>query len=308
MGDFGIKIGSNLNTNTDLQVKYTTKFSSLKLYRWIDAEFTTDSSGTGSVVVSHDLGYTPVVQVWGKHTSQFTFLSATNYPNTYSLLDSINSYRPYGLGITYFADEDNITIQTIAVGGYGGGASASTTYTFRILLWVDKSDDFSGVSTITLEDDYGYKVSESGVSVFDGEEHQMQYSSKYRAIQYYDGHILSSSLNLPEMWASLADTSEEEATYVDFNHNLGYPPLFFVYSNLGTSELYECPYYEVDPSGMAYKGLLEVSAWCDAERIRVLFHRESIVTSGNTYGTMYPSQTISVNVLITTDNLSRTEN
>lgn len=308
MGDFGIAIGSNLNTNTDLELKYTTKYPTLKLYKWLDAEFTTNASAIGSVTVAHDLGYTPIVQVWGKHTSQFSFLSGTTYSNTYSLLDSINSYRPYSAGIAYHADEDNIYINTISVGGYGGGASANTTYEFRILVWVDKSEDFSGSSTITLDDDYGFKSSNSGVDVLTGEEYEMQYSSKYRAIQYYPDHIVSSSLTLPKMFASTVDIDVQEATYVDFNHNLGYPPLFFLYSDLGTSDLYECPYHDVDVVGMAYSGLYEVSAWCDSSKIRVLFHRRSIVTSGNYYGTVYPEETISVKVLITTDNLSRTEN
>lgn len=308
MGDFGVKVGSNLNTNTDLQLKYTTKYPTLKLYKWLDAEFTTNGSGVGSVTVAHDLGYTPIVQVWGKHTAQFSFLSATSYSNAYSLLDSINSYRPYSAGIAYFADENNISIQTIAIGGYGGGASPNTTYQFRILVWVDKSEDFSGTSDISLIDDYGYKSSEDGVSVLTGEEYQMKYSSKYRAIQYYEGHIESSSLTLPAMWASADDTDQQEAVYVDFNHNLGYPPLFFLYSDVGSSELYECPYHDVDVVGATYSGLMEISAWCDANRVRVLFHRRSICPSGSAYGTIYPAETISVKVLITTDNLSRSEN
>lgn len=307
MGDFGIKIGSNLNTNTDLQLKLTTKYSSLKLYKWKDAEFTTDGSGNGSVSVPHDLGYTPVVQVWGKHTSQFTFLSVTSYPDTYSLIGNVNSYRPYGIGISYFADSENITIQTTASTAYSSGASPNTTYHFRVLIWVDKSENFVGQSSITLEDDYGFKSSDNEVSVFDGQEYEMQYSSKYRAIQYYDDHIKSSSLTLPAMHASRYDNDAQEATYVDFNHNLGYPPLFFLFSDLDLPFQYELPYFAADTVGPLYKGLMEVSAWCDSERIRVLFHRRSIYLSGD-YGTVYPETTISLNLLITTDNLSRTEN
>lgn len=308
MGNYGIKIGSNLNTNTDLELKHTTKFSSLKLYKWKNAQFTTDGSGVGSTTVTHDLGYTPIVQVWGKHTSQFSFLSATSYSDTYSLLDSINSYRPYSAGIEFFPDEDKITIKTLSIGGYGGGASPNTTYYFRVLIWVDKSEDFSGTSTISLDDDYGFKSSESGVSVLTGQEYQMQYSSKYRGIQYYDGHIKNSSLTLPAMWASRYDTDVQEAVYVDFNHNLGYPPLFFFYSDLGTSYQQECPYFDPEVVGPSYSGLVEVSAWCDSSRVRVLFHRRSICLTGETSGTIYPETTISVSAIITTENLSRTEN
>src|SRR3972149_11662685 len=91
--DRGIKVGSNINTNTDLQLKLTSKFSSLKLYKWVDAQMTTDGSSFGSVEIEHDLGYTPIFQVWQKSTAQFTFLSGTSYPNSFCLLGSrINSY------------------------------------------------------------------------------------------------------------------------------------------------------------------------------------------------------------------------
>lgn len=300
MADFGIKVGSNLNTNTDLQVKLSTKFSSLKLYKWKDASITTNGSGNGSATVSHDLGYTPVVQVWVEHTAQFSFLSGTTYPNSYSLVDSINSYRSFNREIQYSPSDTEITITAT-------GAAASTTYNFRVLIWVDKSESFSGTSTIALDDDYGVKISESGINVFTGQEYQMQYSSKYRAIQYYEGHIQSSSLTLPAMWASRYDTEVQEAVYVDFNHNLGYPPLFFVFSDLGTSYQYECPYYEVQQSGPNVTGLYEISAWCDASRIRVLFHRKSNWFTGGAV-TTFAAATISITTLITTENLARMEN
>lgn len=307
MGDLGIKIGSNLNTNTDLQLRFTSKFSSLKLYKWKDAQFTTNGSGVGSVEVTHDLGYTPIVQVWGKHTASYSFLSATTYSNAYSLIDSFNSYRPYGVGIRYHADEDKVTIETVDTGGIGGSAAASTTYYFRVLIWVDPSESFSGTSTIALNDDYGFKVSEDGVSVFDGEEYQMKYSSKYRAIQYYPNHVLTSSITLPAMWATRVDTEVTEASYIDFNHNLRFPPLFYVFSDLGGSNIYEIPYGEITPVGPNYKGFVETSAWCDSSRVRVLFGRESVSLSTNN-GTEYPQTTYNFYVVISTFNLSITEN
>lgn len=307
MANAGIKIGNNLNTDTDLDLKFTTKYSSLKLYRWEDVEFTTDGSGNGSVTVPHDLGYTPIVQVWGKHTASFSFLSATTYPNAYSLLGSHNSYRPYGNGISYYADADEVVIQAVAIGGFGGGVTPSTLYQFRLLLWVDLSEDFAGESTIDLPNDWGFKVSESGVNVFAGQEYQMHYSSKYRGVQYYPNHLLESSLTLPEMWASTVDDYVQEATYVDFNHSLGYPPLFAVFSDLGDSSIYEMPFTEIEPVGLTYEGLSEVSAWCDSSRVRVLFHRESELQSG-TAGAIYPAKTINIYVVIFAESLEFAEN
>lgn len=305
--DRGIKVGTNLNTDTAFDLKLTSQFSSLKLYKWKNAQFTTDGSGNGSVEIPHDLGYVPIVQVWGKHTASFPFLSATTYPNAYSLLDNgLNSYRPYGSGIVYFADNEKITVRAVAIGGIGGGVEINTTYYFRVLIWVDLSEAFIGSSNIALTGDRGFKVSNPGKDVLTGKEYEMAYSSKYKAIQYYENHIQSSSLTLPAMWASVYDDEVQEATYVDFNHNLGYPPMFLVYSNLGTAYLYEAPYSAIDPYLFSYQGLEEVSAWCDSSRVRVLFHRESVYQTGS-YGTVYPAKTISVHVVMFTENLAGSE-
>lgn len=306
MGNFGIKHGTNLNTNTDLQLKLTTKYSTLKLYRQIAAEFTTDGSAEGEVSVSHGLNYTPIVQVWGKHTSQFTFLSSISYSNTYSLIDSVNSYRPYGTGITYSTNDEEVTIRTVAVGGLGGGALPSTHYEFIVLIFVDLSDTYSGASGLTLSNDVGFKVSKDGVNVFTGEEYEMSYSSKYRAMQYYEGHIVTSSLTLPKMWGSIYDTFVQEATYVDFVHPLNYPPLFSVFSDLGGSEIYELPYTDIYPSGLTYKGLSEISGWCDANRIRILFNRWSESLSG-ALGYQFDATTINIYLIIYAIDLSQVE-
>lgn len=308
-GNLGIKVGSNIETNTDNELKITTKFSSLKLYKWFNAELTTDVTGYGLAEYPHDLGYVPVIQVWGKHTAEFTFLSATTYPNAFSLIDNYNSYRDYGTGIIYYADNEKITIKTLAVEGIGGGALPNTTYYFRVLIWVDLSEAFTDPSNIALTGDYGFKVSNPGKDVLTAKEYEMEYSSKYKAIQYYPNHILTSSLTLPEMWASPYDTYEQEATYVDFNHNLGYPPMFLVYSDLGGASLFEMPYTTISPAGgILYKGLHEVSAWCDSSRVRVLFHRESIANFTDALGEVYSDETINIYVVIFTENLMGAEN
>lgn len=306
MSNFGLKVGTNLNTNTTRQLRLTTARGSLKLHKWVNAYFTTDGSGVGSVTVSHDLDYKPLCEVWQKHTSQFTFLSATSYSDTYSLLDSFNSYRPSGRGIVYYPTDSGVVITTIAIGGYGGGASPNTTYYFRVLIYVDPSEEYSGASTISLSSDMGFKYSNDGVDVLVGEEYQMKYSTSYKSIMYYPNHVLSSSLTLPGMWATRYDTFEQEAVYVDFNHNLGYPPLFQPYSNLGGSYLYEVPYTELNSVGLDYIGVSEISAWCDASRIRVLFTRSSKWISGSG-ATQFSDTTISVAVAIFAENLNGTE-
>lgn len=297
----GVFVGNNLDTDTDVNLKLSTDYSSNKQYKWVDAQFTTNGSGVGSVTVSHGLDFEPMMEVWGKHTAQFTFLSTTSYSNAYSLIDSLNSYRPYGRGIIYFADDENVTIKTVAVGGIGGGASPNTTYHFRVLVWVDPVVSSVSDSGITPSD-IVFKTSQSDVDVLTGDEHEMIYSSDYKAYEYYSNHKKASSLTLPEMFASAHDTFVQEATYVDFLHNLGYPPRHKFYSDMDTSDWYEMPYSEISQVGVTYDGLVEVSSWCDANRIRVLFHRESSHVAGDSQS--YDETTINLKMKIYTEDLT----
>ena len=171
------------------------------------------------------------------------------------------------------------------------------------MLFVDLSQAFSDASNIVLTDDFGFKVSKPGKNVLTGEEYEMAYSSKYKALQYYPNHVLSSSLTLPAMWADVTDTSVQEATYVDFNHSLGYAPFFMAFSNLGTAYLYEIPYIKTDQIGVCRSGTEEVSAWCDSSRVRVVFNRESN-SCESTYGEIYSAKTVSIKVIIFAEDLT----
>ena len=303
--DYGIAVGSNLNTDSLLSMKMTSADSSLKLYKWVNAQFTTNGSGVGSVTISHDLGYVPIVQVWGKHDAQYSFLSSTTYSNVFSLIDSANSYRPYSYGIEFFAESDKITIRTITP-GLGPTVLPSTTYYFRVLIWVDLSQSFTGHSNIALTGDYGFKVSNKDKNVLTDEEYNMTYSSKYKAIQYYQNHILHQALTLPEMWASKVDTFEEEAVFVDFNHNLGYPPFFLAYVDFGDGFLFEIPYSEAYSSAGHTQGFMELSAWSDINRVRILFKRSSTWVNGD-FGKAFAATTVQVYLLMTTENLAGAE-
>lgn len=305
MGDHGIAIGSNLNTNTDLQLKFTTKFSSLKILKWDDAQLTTNGSGVGSVVINHGLGYTPICIVMKKFTAQYTFLSGTTYANAFRHIPSYNSYDNPKSGFTFDADDENLTISTENFGL--GGAANSTTYYFRYYILVDVSDNFTGTSNLELTGDIGFKNSKDTKDVFTSQEYEMKYSSKYKALQFYDDHILTESLTLPAMWASLYDTYEEEATYVDFNHSLNYPPFFLVFTDYDIGgfggSMFEGPGLDVsDAGGGSFDGLTEISAWSDEDRVRVLFKRISQRIL-NTYGEIYSEKTINVYVIIFAENL-----
>lgn len=308
MSNYGIKIGDNVVTDTNQLLKFTSKYPSLKLYQWGDAQFTTNGSSEGSVSIPHDLSYAPMVVVWRKLTAQYTFLSATTYPNAYIYDGAYNSYAPtdFNLCSRVKADTTQITISNHpAIGSpLSGGNQPNTTYNFRYMIFVDKSQAFNTASNIDLTGDYGFKVSKDGKNVFTNEEYDMAYSSKYKAVQYYDNHIVESSLTLPAMWASAYDSSVEEATYVDFNHNLGYVPYFFVYTDAGTSNWYQIPYMRLYDAGeFTLSGQEEVSAWADSSRVRVTYSRKSYWTS-TLDGHQFSANTINIKCIIFTEDLT----
>jgi hypothetical protein len=112
------------------------------------------------------------------------------------------------------------------------------------------------------------------------------------------------------MWASYADQDVEEATYIDFEHGLGYAPYFHAYFTPTSGVLRQIPYTENSlfyESGVLYyyDTSYEVSAWCDATRIRVTFYRHSAWLSPDfEANVLYAAQTINVKVIPYTENLA----
>lgn len=311
MSNYGIKTGSNVDTDTDKQAKLTSKFSSLKLFKWGNAQFTTNGSGVGSVTIPHGLNYTPIVMVFQKFTAQYTFLASTQYPNAFKPVGYWNSYGD-NEGHYFYVDDTNLTISSIgAIGFPGGGPAPNTTYYFRYMIFVDLSEAFSDASNISLTGNYGFKVAKPGKNVLTAEEYDMALSSKYKMLQLFENHIQESTLTLPGMWATYHDQFEESATYVDFEHNLDYPPFFLFYTdiddNYGVDSLSEGPYQDFSYLPIdTWQGIEEVSAWSDASRVRIMFRRESTWISGDA-GKVYEGKTINIKCVIFAEDLTGAE-
>lgn len=300
MADYGIKVGANISTDTDAQLKETSKFSSLKVYKWGETSATTLSGDTATVTVAHDLGYAPSILVFAEKTA--------------------GVYQPIGgnedtSGVFAYADEDNLYIQA-----YNAWSKITQLPACKYYLLVDKAESFSSPSNIALTGDYGFKVSNDGVDVLTAEEYQMNESSKYKALQFYTESIKTETLSLPAMWADFEDRNVTEEQYVDFNHGFGYPPMFVAW--FYTASTYrEIPYAEytsitasdlVSTSPYTSAG---VSAYCDSTKIRVTFKRQSIwdyyAWVAGSYGShssgaavAHSASTITVKVLPFAENLA----
>ncbi len=278
MSDYGIKVGPNINTDTDAQLNLTSKYSSLKLFKWGNASFTTNGSGVGSTSITHGLGYAPISMVFRKHTAKWvggTDLPTTEFPNAFSHIGALNWYAGGNKSIDFRVkvDDDKLYIED---GGIGNLAN-NTTYNFRYYILVDLSQAFSSASNLVLTNDYGFKISKPGKNVLTAEEYDMAYSSKYKALQYYANHVQDQDLTLPAMFASPYDDYVEEVVYVDFEHNLGYAPLYLAYVSEDSSVYTTVPFYAEDAvDNFKYS----VAGFSDANRIRIYFWRASTYAIG----------------------------
>jgi len=270
--DYGIKSGSNINTNTDVELDLTSKYGSLKVYKWDTVTITPDGNGDGQVDVTHDLNYAPSFLVFVKNGSSWYQIGAAS---DLFLGDA-------SAGVFAYTDTSKLRIQTI--GGYS--KLAATSRTFKYYLLVDKAQAFTGQSNISLTDGYGFKISQSGKNVLTGEEYEMAESSKYKSLQYFTESLQEETLTLPAMWSSIASQDLSESQYVDFNHGLGYSPLFFSWFKTSTV-LKEAPYNEYDSVlgsdliTQEYYTDYDVSAICDSTKIRVQFKRKSKFDADN---------------------------
>lgn len=301
MGDYGLKIakpGGDVLTDADKDLAFHSNYGALKIFDSGTLSFTTNGSGNATVSATHGLGYAPAFFMFRKATANNNLMSgSTDYPNSYFPVGSADKYVKDDTlhdALHAYADEDKVYIQA-------SGAKASTLMNFVYFLLVDQSEEFSSADGIVTNNDYGFKFAKAGFDVKTAYEYQLAFSSKYKILQYYDVSRKISSITLDEIFASALDTSVEQASYVDFIHGLGYPPLFMAHAQATEStfaELQKIPYSRNNSLGG--KNSI-ISGFCDSTRIRIYWYRNS--DFGLT-PLVRPNETLSIKLHIFTEDLS----
>jgi hypothetical protein len=296
--DFGIRVaapGQDARTALDKDVHFTTKYSTLKIFKAGTLSVTTDGSGDGTVSVNHGLGYAPGFFVFRKVTASWSFLDASSYSNAFLPVGGVNYWAPDDLhhAVHAYTDSSDLIVQI-------KGGATSTLYEFRYYILVDLSKAFSGTGRYGFTKDFGFKVAKPGFNVLATEEYNMAFSSKYKSLQHHSVHKMTETLTLPAMFASQVDTFEEEGTYVDFNHNLGYPPLFLAFFECSSPSIAptEIPYNEensIDATDFS------VTGFADSTRVRLSFWRSS--TYFISLLDNWSSMTITLHLIMFTENL-----
>jgi len=294
----GLKIGSNILTNTDKELNFSSEYSTLKFYKWGNAQFTTDGSGNGTVSILHDLKYSPIAMVFRNITPTWSSGGidlGTGSANSFCNIASVNHYAGGILNsrFTAYTDANYLVI-------VGSSVTPSTTYNFRYYILVDQSESYSSISNVSQTGNFGFKASKPDVSVETGKEYEMSYSSKYKAVQYYPSHIQTTTLTLPAMWANQYDTYVDEGTYVDFAHSLGYPPFFLAYyGNSPITSLTTIPYHLIFSGYPTFS----VNGFSDSSKVRIYFWRGSTYDAGDVFDSWPSATTISVKLIMFTENL-----
>lgn len=301
--DYGLKISTPNNdvyTQGQAALAFSSKYPSLKLIKAGDISVTTNGSGDATNSVNHGFGFAPAYFAFQKATAQWTLLDASSYANSF-VSDPGTGNKWGGTYHNYlhvYTDANNIYLQA-------KGAAPSTTYTIHYLLFMDLAEPFSGAD-ISVDHDYGFKVSREGTDVRDAKQVDLAYSSRYKAIQYYDVNYKTTTLTLPLMFATQVDTAPEEGTYVDINHGLGYPPFFLAYFRsdaYNPTVSFSVPFVGLNSADNETDA---VSSFCDATRVRISFWRKSYW-----YGFVDPSwsaETVTVKIYIFTEDLTKTFN
>jgi hypothetical protein len=303
MADYGLKVsnvGQDAGTTADKDLQFTTKYSTLKLYQTgsVSVAKTGTASASGSAV--HNLGFEPAFYTFRKFTASNSFMdSGTTYPN---------SYIPLG-GPSAWTGDDHQFIHaysdTANINFFVDSSLAVGTYDFKYYLLVDLANDFSGADPSITDQDYGFKVSKPGISVKTAKEYELAYSSKYRALQYYDVNIASAAATLPIQAASKFDNPVEAGTYVDFYHGLGYAPLymaFFRSDQLSDPNLLvESPFGD---EGANTEYIVKYDSFANSNFVRFSFYRE-VFETGGTFGTL-GEEIMNMKMYVFTENLTGT--
>ena len=292
----GLKIslpGQSVFEATNSELLYTSDLGRLKIYRFGTAVF---PAFTDSVTVAHNLGYAPSFFVFVDRDPDYFPLGG---PNT--LTGDADAHA----SLSAYTDSTNLVI----VRTPDSGADKSIDSTFRYYILIDPAQTFTADSSVSNVALAGLKVSPSNIDVTQAKEYELLDSSRYKALQYYAESIQDETLTLPEMYSGLGTQTLEEYTWVDVNHGLGYPPLFIAWVDTGNGRFKQIHYSEFtnseDISGVGYSYTsFEVSAKCDATKVRIYFRRRSEWD----WGAFAPSVsfsglTITVRVAILTERL-----
>lgn len=294
MGNVGIRFtpGYDAFTAPQSAERFNSKYGVLKAFKWGDLSYVNSPAS-----VEHNLKYEPSFFGFRKiGSSAFSLLGAGSSLTGNSLDVTGNPEESYGVSI--YTDATKLYVDVQEFLGF-----SKISATVRYYLFVDRAQQFTGEGGPVMNDRAGLRFVPAGKNVFTAKEYEVLFSTKYKIIQYYPESVKSDTLMLPVLFSSPLDLDNDEYTYVDFTHGFTFPPFFRAWYHTGDNVWKEIPYNEIGQYGELPNDSpfinYEISAACNEEKIRVLFKRRSIYTTGSEpyLSGIFSAQTITVLVI-----------
>ena len=222
---YGIKVsksGYDVRTTGDRNLIYSSQYSNLKVYTILNKTLTVNASLTPtSTTVNNPLSYSPIY---------FPYIESTTVAPGYwrpAVSGGTPEFPPDMEMVYVGADFDNANNRfnlTVTQ-----NSSSTRTYTFRIVIFVDK---FTGTSAdLGSTETYGMKVSKEGKDVVDDLDTDMSVSSQYPSL----------TVNRASSLYIAGNPDPNYYGYGSYTHNLGYVPIFMSWVTEDDTNFYQQP-------------------------------------------------------------------
>lgn len=297
----GLKIskpGDDVRITPSKDLAFDSARGALKIYRKGTITLTTDASGNGIGSATHNMNYAPAFFVFRKATAKWSLIDGVEHINSYFPIGAPNYYVKddlYHHAIHSYTDGSNIYVQV-------AGGKPNTPMSFTYALLVDQSEQFSNADGI-ISDPFGLKIAKSTFDVKTAKEYQLGFSTQYKILQHYKESNQSGSLTYQQIFASYVSDYVQQVSYIDFNHGLGYPPIFIAYAqgqNATGNQLVKLPFAGENSIDVFNTS---VSGFADATKIRIYWWRSSTFFNGALLDNR-PTDTLLVEVCAYTESLA----
>lgn len=300
MPDHGISISSYGNdalTQDEKKRVYTSKFSTPKIFRKGMSSLTTNGAGTGTKKIFHGLGYTPTFLVFNKGTATNSFLDASSYTNAFfPIPGTSNAFYAFHKNIFCYTDKEYLYFVADSLG-------STQTLNFRYYIFIDQAQ-FNDADGLQTTDEHGIKITKNNEDVFNAEEQKVSLSSAYKTLGYYPNMVVDyPSLTLPELFGDFFDQTPQEGTYIDFFHELDYPPFFLAYAQeTGTQERTILPV--ANQATIFGSADFSLASFCTRERIRIVFYRRAQYNASPSLRTTWDATSFDIKLYVFAEDLS----
>jgi hypothetical protein len=241
---YGIKVsklGYDVKTTGDQNLVYTSQYSNLKIYQIIEKTLTVSSSLTPtSTTIDNPLSYSP---------AYFPFVESTTVASGKwrpAVSNGTPEFPPdmdmVYVGVDY--DQANNRFNLTVTQNHTG----SRTYTFRIVIFVDKFDGTA--SSVNPTDTHGIRVSKPGQSVLNNYETNMSFSSEFQ------------NLTINRLSSVSVTGNAGEYHYEEYAHNLGYVPIIMSWVTEDNANYYQQPF-----SGLIGGYAVHTEVYADSSKI-----------------------------------------